>query len=90
MEAMLLDKIQPLQLTKSQTNYDFKIDAKQTNTSSVYLPILSESPSGLIYRVQLGAFRKPVSIDKFREFSPVSGEVLDSVSLSANSSVYLF
>ena len=76
MEAMLLDKIQPLQLTKSQTNYDFKIDAKQTNTSSVYLPILSESPSGLIYRVQLGAFKKPVSIDKFREFSPVSGEVL--------------
>ena len=62
--------------TKSQTNYDFKIDAKQTNTSSVYLPILSESPSGLIYRVQLGAFRKPISIDKFREFSPVSGEVL--------------
>ncbi len=76
MEVMLLDKIQPLQLTKSQTNYDFKIDAKQTNTSLVYLPILSESPSGLIYRVQLGAFRKPVSIDKFREFSPVSGEVL--------------
>ena len=76
MEAMLLDKIQPLQLTKSQTNYDFKIDAKQTNTSLVYLPILSESPSGLIYRVQLGAFRKPISIDKFREFSPVSGEVL--------------
>jgi len=76
MEAMLLDKIQPLQLTTSQTNYDFKIDAKQTNTSLVYLPILSESPSGLIYRVQLGAFRKPVSIDKFREFSPVSGEVL--------------
>ena len=76
MEAMLLDKIQPLQLTTSQTNYDFIIDAKQTNTSLVYLPILSESPSGLIYRVQLGAFRKPVSIDKFREFSPVSGEVL--------------
>ena len=39
-------------------------------------PINVTLPSGLIFRVQVGAFRKPVPNQLFREFGPVSGEVL--------------
>ena len=39
-------------------------------------PINVSLPSGLIFRVQVGAFRKPVPNQLFREFGPVSGEVL--------------
>ena len=39
-------------------------------------PINVALPEGLIFRVQVGAFRKPVPNQLFREFGPVSGEVL--------------
>ena len=39
-------------------------------------PINVPLPEGLIFRVQVGAFRKPVPNQLFREFGPVSGEVL--------------
>jgi hypothetical protein len=39
-------------------------------------PIDVPLPEGLIFRVQVGAFRKPVPNQLFREFGPVSGEVL--------------
>ncbi len=40
------------------------------------LPVNVNSPSGLVYRVQVGAFRKPIPNDAFRDFSPVSGDIL--------------
>jgi hypothetical protein len=43
---------------------------------STPIPILKKLPTGLYYRVQIGAFRKPIANDKFRGFSPVSGEVI--------------
>jgi ACT domain-containing protein len=39
-------------------------------------PINVPLPEGLIFRVQVGAFRKPVPNQLFREFGPVSGEML--------------
>jgi len=54
----------------------FNLGQRAPSTSAGNLPVLTASPSGLIYRVQVGAFRKPVALDKFREFTPVSGEVL--------------
>lgn len=41
-------------------------------------PINVALPNGLIFRVQVGAFRKPVPNQLFREFGPVSGEVLNN------------
>ena len=38
------------------------------------IPVGVESPSGLIYRVQVGAFGRPIPQDLFKEFNPVSGE----------------
>jgi len=78
METMLLEKIQPIQIIAASAKavtYDFTI-GKEVYPVATKLPVLSSSPSGLVFRVQVGAFRKPVAVDKFREFSPVSGEIL--------------
>ena len=78
METMLLEKIQPIQIIAASAKavtYDFTI-SKEVYPVATKLPVLSSSPSGLVFRVQVGAFRKPVAVDKFREFSPVSGEIL--------------
>jgi hypothetical protein len=78
METMLLEKIQPIQIIAASAKavtFDFTI-GKEVYPVDTKLPVLSSSPSGLVFRVQVGAFRKPVAVDKFREFSPVSGEIL--------------
>ena len=46
----------------SKNKETFKIDAS--------------NPSGLNFRVQVGAFRRPVRADVYREFTPVSGQKL--------------
>ena len=51
----------------------FKLE-KQTPGSTI--PIGLPCPQGLVFRVQVGAFRKPIPADKFTEFSPVDGRVL--------------
>jgi len=42
------------------------------------LPIIEANPSGLNFRVQVGAFRRTVREDVYREFTPVSGQKLDN------------
>jgi epidermal growth factor receptor substrate 15 len=42
------------------------------------IPVDVENPSGLVYRVQVGAFSKPIPQDLFKEFVPVSGEKLNN------------
>jgi hypothetical protein len=42
------------------------------------IPVDVKSASGLVYRVQVGAFSKPIPQDRFREFNPVSGETLNN------------
>ncbi len=42
------------------------------------LPVGVKAPSGLVYRVQVGAFAKPVPEELFKEFTPVSGEQLQN------------
>ena len=48
----------------------------ETNVQQGKLPVLNQMPMGLIFRVQVGAFRYKVPGYFFREFSPVSGEKL--------------
>jgi len=40
------------------------------------IPIELESPKGLVFRVQIGAFSKPVPNNTFTEFSPITGDVV--------------
>jgi hypothetical protein len=42
------------------------------------IPVNVQIPSGLVYRVQIGAFAKPIAADRFSEFNPVSGEKLNN------------
>jgi hypothetical protein len=42
------------------------------------IPINVNNPTGLVYRVQIGAFAKPIEQDRFNKFNPVSGETLNN------------
>ncbi|MGV3612311.1 MAG: hypothetical protein ACO1N0_15235 [Fluviicola sp.] len=42
------------------------------------IPLGVKAPTGLVYRVQVGAFAKPIPEDLFKEFTPVTGEKLDN------------
>jgi len=42
------------------------------------IPVNVKSPTGLVYRVQVGAFAKPVPQNLFKEFNPVTGETVNT------------
>lgn len=59
--------------------FELKKDAVvQPNVVKKAIPVGVKAPSGLVYRVQVGAFAKPIPEDLFREFTPVTGEKLDN------------
>ncbi|MDX9750382.1 MAG: hypothetical protein RBT71_04805 [Flavobacteriales bacterium] len=45
---------------------------------SAPVPIDAPMPSGLVFKVQIGAFRKPIPMDAFSDLEPVAGERLDN------------
>ncbi|MFM7386954.1 MAG: hypothetical protein ACKO5L_02210, partial [Bacteroidota bacterium] len=55
----------------------FKMEQGNKGQNNQY-PISQDLPSGLVYRVQVGAFKNKVPDYFFREFTPVSGEVLNN------------
>ncbi|TNE56298.1 MAG: hypothetical protein EP338_00200 [Bacteroidetes bacterium] len=60
-------------------DYSFKIlESPQSTPASERIPIGQKMPGGLVYRVQVGAFRKPLRSDLFSEFTPVTGETISS------------
>jgi hypothetical protein len=46
------------------------------------IPVGVESPSGLVYRVQVGAFSRPLPPTVFKEFNPVSGEKIEGTGIT--------
>ncbi len=55
----------------------------RTTDASIYsndtpIPISERQPSGLVYKIQVGAFRKALPQDHFTEFAPISGEKLNN------------
>jgi len=42
------------------------------------IPVDVKLPSGLVYRVQVGAFSKPIAQDMYNSFSPISGEKISN------------
>lgn len=46
------------------------------------IPVGVENPTGLVYRVQVGAFARPLRDDVFREFNPVSGELIEGTNVT--------
>ncbi|MEN9995142.1 MAG: hypothetical protein RL762_1799, partial [Bacteroidota bacterium] len=54
----------------------FAVQESPSQTQTTPLPVGLPCPQGLVFRVQVGAFRKPVPAERFREFTPVDGQVL--------------
>lgn len=42
------------------------------------IPIINKLPQGLVYKVQIGAFRNPIPQETFKGFSPITGEKTSS------------
>lgn len=72
-----------------EVNTDFEVpdnvtaDIFRTTDNSIYsddtpIPVSEKQPSGLVYKIQVGAFRKPLPQDHFKEFAPISGEKLNN------------
>ena len=54
--------------------YEFKILNKSPYKSLSDIPLDIELPGGIIYKIQMGAFSKPILPDHFKGISPISGE----------------
>jgi len=55
----------------------------RTTTAAVYsrdkpIPVDAKQPQGLVYKVQVGAFRNPLPPEYFNKFAPISGQNLDN------------
>nr|WP_294861950.1 hypothetical protein [uncultured Fluviicola sp.] len=55
-----------------------KENPTETRVIKKVIPLGLKAPTGLVYRVQVGAFAKPIPEDLFKEFTPVTGEKLDN------------
>jgi glutaredoxin-related protein len=86
LEALMLDNYKPVITTsaslglpdfeQANTNTSFSFQSQKTLSDLTPLPVGLPCPEGLVFRVQVGAFRKPVPAARFREFTPVDGQVL--------------
>ncbi|MDG1331017.1 MAG: hypothetical protein P8P74_01710 [Crocinitomicaceae bacterium] len=89
-QNLLVRGVQPIKTAVIATaivnmpNTGFAIDE---NAESVYteanpIPVGVKNPSGLTYRVQIGAFARPIPQDLFKEFNPVSGEKIANTNIT--------
>ena len=69
----ILDVLPP---NNSERNSFVVLEEEVVVQNKETLPILESNPSGLNFRVQVGAFRRPVREDVYREFTQVSGQQL--------------
>jgi hypothetical protein len=80
---LVKNKIEPIQkisiVPKNEVipSSGFVINSNQESNYSINnpIPLDVKAPSGLVYRVQVGAFRKPIPQNLYAKFNPVSGEV---------------
>ncbi|MCF8411620.1 MAG: hypothetical protein K9G31_10040, partial [Crocinitomicaceae bacterium] len=80
---LVKNKIEPIQKISTVPKNElipssgFVINSNQESNYSINnpIPLDVKAPSGLVYRVQVGAFRKPIPPNLYAKFNPVSGEV---------------
>ena len=90
MQNLALRGIKPLKATvvaAAILNLPSSGLAINESAESVYseanpIPVGVENPSGLVYRVQIGAFGRPIPQDLFKEFNPVSGEKINGTNIT--------
>ncbi|MDR3094595.1 MAG: SPOR domain-containing protein [Bacteroidales bacterium] len=64
--------------TTAKPPSEFKILAASPYSAKNPVPTDQPLPDGVVYKIQLGAFSKPVAANTFKGLSPVSGEKLPS------------
>lgn len=57
-----------------------RLDAGESRKIPIAVGV--EQPSGLVYRVQVGAFARPIQDSLFSEFTPVSGEKIEGTNIT--------
>ena len=57
-----------------------RIEAGESRKAPIAVGV--EHPSGLVYRVQVGAFARPIQESLFSEFNPVSGEKIEGTNIT--------
>ena len=91
LQNLLARGIQPIKTTVVATallnmpEAGFAIDSvapKSVYSAENPIPVDVKSPEGLVYRVQVGAFAKPIPQDLFKEFNPVSGEKIENTNIT--------
>ena len=78
--TMALKGVQPIRIRpveKVFVGLTFN-SGQQTYSDSNPIPFNPSIPSGLVYKVQVGAFSRPVPEETFKEFTPVSGEQVNN------------
>ena len=58
--------------------FEFAILSKSPYSAANPAPVDDPLPDGVVYKIQLGAFSKPLPANAFKGLSPISGEKLDS------------
>ncbi|RMG75932.1 MAG: hypothetical protein D6707_12815, partial [Bacteroidetes bacterium] len=53
-------------------------EPKPVYTRERPIPIVNKLPEGLVFKVQVGAFRNPISPEIFKGFAPITGEKTES------------
>ncbi|MFK8038491.1 MAG: hypothetical protein AB8B74_09390 [Crocinitomicaceae bacterium] len=56
----------------------FRITERAVYSNDNPIPLNAKQPEGLVYKVQVGAFRKPLPPQTFNKFAPISGQVINS------------
>jgi len=64
--------------TKQNTESEFAILSKSPYSAANPVPVDIPLPDGVVYKIQLGAFSKPLAANAFKGLTPVSGETLDN------------
>ena len=90
MQNLVIRGIQPIKVTAiaaaliQMPSNGLAINENATSPYSVEnpIPVGVEHPTGLVYRVQIGAFAKPIPQDLFKEFNPVSGELIGGTNVT--------
>ena len=56
----------------------FEVKSESVYSAARPIPVDAPMPEGLVYKVQVGAYRKPIPQDLFKGFAPLRGEKLDN------------
>ena len=63
---------------KNNQESEFAILPKSPYSATNPIPVDNSLPDGVVYKIQLGAFSKPLSANAFKGLTPLSGEKLDN------------